>query len=400
LAFRDGDATILPPLVSLNGKIFYRNSTAPVSGGVITSMGPSRLSTMSDGSGNYVLRKLTQGSYILRPSKTGDLRGAIQGADALMVLRAAALLDSLDADQKFCADVTRDGRITISDALAILRFLAAQSTGIAQVGVWVFQPESVSLLLQTSAAQNFKTLLLGEVSGNWATSSNPSESKTLPFATVQFGAPRQNGDKVYLPLMAGKEGRVFTLRTSLALPEQLANDIRFEPMTMGIISVSNYDAAKNWRLVLVNALGVAPQEKIGDLVLSRAAAEKWQNWHLENTEVNDWRTQITGVETREESNTIPIAFELQQNYPNPFNPTTWITFGIPARAGETEVRLEIFTIAGRLVRSLVQGKYAPGTHRVQWDGRDASGTAVPTGVYFYRIHADKFTASRKLALVK
>jgi hypothetical protein len=374
---------------------------------VVTSIGPSRLSATSDENGNYVLRKLTQGSYILRPAKTGDLRGAIQGSDALLVLRAAALLDSLDADQKFCADVTRDSRITVSDALAILRFLAGQNSGIAQVGVWVFQPESVNLLLQNNAAQNFRTFLLGEVSGNWAAPPSASETQTLPFATVQFGAPRQDGDKFYLPLMAGKEGRVFTLRTNLELPAQLANEIVFAPATTDVIAVSNYDAAQNWHLVLVNAQGVAPQEKIGDLVLSRAAAEKWQNRQLQNTEVNDWRTKLTGVETREESNAIPTAFELQQNYPNPFsalgtfgNPATWITFGIPARAGETEVRLEIFTLDGRLVRSLGQGKYAPGTHRVQWDGRDAAGAALPTGVYFYRIRADKFTANRKLALVK
>jgi flagellar hook assembly protein FlgD len=95
-----------------------------------------------------------------------------------------------------------------------------------------------------------------------------------------------------------------------------------------------------------------------------------------------------------------ITFALHQNYPNPFNPSTWIAFGIPSQAGETEVRLEIFTTDGRRVRVLAQGKYAPGTHRVPWNGRDASGAAAPSGVYFYRVQAGEFTASHKLVLIK
>ncbi len=112
------------------------------------------------------------------------------------------------------------------------------------------------------------------------------------------------------------------------------------------------------------------------------------------------------------SSDLPASFALAQNYPNPFqsgkgahvfgagNPATSITFRIPADAGETDVRLEIFTITGRLVRSLVQNKLSPGTHRVQWDGRDEIGASVPAGVYFYRLRAGHFAASRKLVLVR
>lgn len=400
LDFRDGDATILPPLVSVSGVVFYRNTLTPVSGSEVASIGPSRTTASSGVNGTFTLRKLTQGSYVLRPGKIGDVRGAIQGSDALLVMRAAALLDSLDADQKLSADVTRDGRVTVSDALAILRFLAAQTTGIAQAGTWIFSPEAVSIFVQSNATQNFKTYLLGDVNGNWSSSPNENQMQALPFATVQFGTPRQDGEQFYLPLLAGKEGKVFSLLVSLELPPSAGNDIRFEPATSDIVAVTNYDAKQSWHLALINAAGVAPESKIGEIVLSRAVAENLQNWQMKNSEVNDRRTTITSVNTRDNANTLPTAFELRQNYPNPFNPTTWITFAIPARAGETEMRLEIFTIDGRLVRSLVQGKYAPGTHRVQWDGRDEIGAAVPTGVYFYRIRADKFSASRKLALVK
>ncbi len=400
LAFRNGDATILPPLVKLSGSVVYRNTTALVSGAVITVSGASVATATTSANGVYLSRRISQSTYTLRASKTSDLRGAIQGSDALLILRAAAFLDTLKGDQRFTADVTRDNRITVSDALAVLRFLAGQTTGIGQVGVWIFQPEFYTLFVQSDTTRNFKTFLLGDVNGNWAPGVGLQKSAALPFATIKFAEWREDGDHVYLAIRAGSEGRVFTALASLALPASLGHEMRFVPSRLDIVAITHYDANQEWRLALANITGVAPGEKIGELVMWRAAAAGLQNRQFKTAEINDWPQKTTGVESRDENNTIPAEYVLSQNYPNPFNPTTWITFGIPARAGEIEVRLEIFTIDGRLVRSLLQNKLSPGTHRVQWDGRDNAGAGVPTGVYFYRIRADKFTASRKLALVK
>jgi len=79
---------------------------------------------------------------------------------------------------------------------------------------------------------------------------------------------------------------------------------------------------------------------------------------------------------------LPGDFELFQNYPNPFNPTTNLGFGI-SDFGLVELR--IYDMAGRLVKTLVNEKKAPGNYVVQWDGRDETGRLVSTGVYFYRL---------------
>jgi len=406
LAFRDGDATLLAQLLSISGKIFYRKSLAPVAGSVVSSSGPARSQGKSDAAGNYVVKKLTPGAYTVTPSKTGDIRVAIQGSDALLILRSASLMDTLDAEQTLSADVTRDGRVSVSDALAILRFLAAQTTGIGQTGAWIFDPETTTLVLQNNASRDFNARLLGDVDGNWAPGSSLTTS--LPVASVQFGKPREDGDKIYLPLLAGSEGKVFTMISDLELPPQFGSAAQFVPNNAEVISVTNYDAAQKWHLTLAHAAGIAPQEKIGELVLPRAAANL-QNLRFKNSIVNDRPAQTTGVDSREETNTFPTSFALQQNYPNPFssaarspalsggNSGTVISFQLPV-AGE--VKLAIYSTNGQLVRSLVQGKYAPGTHRVQWDGRNDLGASVPTGVYFYRIRAGNFAASRKLTMVK
>lgn len=394
LAFRNGDATILPPLVKLSGNVVYRNTNTRVSGAVITVSGANATTNTN---GVYLSRRVSQSTYTLRASKTGDLRGAIQGSDVLMILRATSLVDSLQGEQNFAADVTRDGRVTVSDALAVLRFLAGQTTGIGHVGEWIFQPEFYTLFVQSDTTRNFNTFLLGDVNGNWASNGSLAKSTALPFATIALDEWREDGDNFYLTLRAGKEGRVFTALASLALPADLGKALRFAPSRSDVVAVTNDAAKQDWRLALASVTGFAPEEKIGELIVPRVVANGRRNWRLKSAEVNDWPQKIA---TADDDNTIPTEYVLSQNYPNPFNPTTWITFGIPAHVGEVDVRLDIFTIDGRLVRSLVQNKLLPGTHRVQWDSRDNLGAAVPTGVYFYRIRAGEFTASRKLALVK
>ncbi len=94
---------------------------------------------------------------------------------------------------------------------------------------------------------------------------------------------------------------------------------------------------------------------------------------------------------------IPSSYALKQNYPNPFNPVTTIAFDI-VEAGR--VRIDIYDVSGRMVRTLLNESRDPGRHRIEWNGRDNSGSTVPSGIYFYRINAGEFTATRKMILLR
>lgn len=90
---------------------------------------------------------------------------------------------------------------------------------------------------------------------------------------------------------------------------------------------------------------------------------------------------------------------LLPNRPNPFNPETNIVFSIDG-AGAADVSLAVFDVAGRLVRSLVDGSLEPGLHSRAWDGRDAQGRAASAGTYFARLSARGQVVTRPLSLVK
>ncbi len=92
------------------------------------------------------------------------------------------------------------------------------------------------------------------------------------------------------------------------------------------------------------------------------------------------------------SSNIPGNFKLYQNYPNPFNPVTNIKYEIAYR---TNVKIIIYDINGREVKTLVNEIQNPGIYDADWDGSKYS-----SGVYFYKIETEKFSESRKMVLLK
>jgi flagellar hook assembly protein FlgD len=98
---------------------------------------------------------------------------------------------------------------------------------------------------------------------------------------------------------------------------------------------------------------------------------------------------------------LPKAFALAQNYPNPFNPSTTITFDVPDnRAEGVHVELTVYNIRGQVVRMLVNEVKRPGNYVIQWNGTTERGEVAGSGVYFYRIKAGDYVATRKMVLLK
>lgn len=92
---------------------------------------------------------------------------------------------------------------------------------------------------------------------------------------------------------------------------------------------------------------------------------------------------------------------LEQNYPNPFNPSTTIRFFIPSRSGaDSHVRIRIFDALGRVVRTLANRDFMPGTHSLVWDGRDDAGIALPSGTYFCVLTRGRQQRSITMTLLK
>ena len=97
----------------------------------------------------------------------------------------------------------------------------------------------------------------------------------------------------------------------------------------------------------------------------------------------------------------PTAPELETcltgNHPNPFNPTTQIGFSLKE---SSDVTLEIYNLRGQLVRTLLNRKMEAGEHTFQWNGDDNAGKNVGSGIYLYKMKAGRYTATKKMILLK
>ena len=104
----------------------------------------------------------------------------------------------------------------------------------------------------------------------------------------------------------------------------------------------------------------------------------------------------TGVPADE--GTVAVLPSLSHSRPNPFRSTASLSYAVPGDGDQ--VTLTIYDVTGRIVRRLVDGHQAGGTHHLVWGGRDDRGNAVASGIYFCRISVGEWTASRKMVLVR
>ena len=106
--------------------------------------------------------------------------------------------------------------------------------------------------------------------------------------------------------------------------------------------------------------------------------------------------QLLVTETR------PEKTQLFVNYPNPFNPETWIPYEL---ATDTNVRITIYNTQGVVIRTLQFGHQSAGYYTgrdraAYWDGRNALGEQVASGLYFYQLETDEMSLMRKMVILK
>ncbi len=103
------------------------------------------------------------------------------------------------------------------------------------------------------------------------------------------------------------------------------------------------------------------------------------------------------IEEDDETTVISEKLALNQNYPNPFNPSTTISFRL---AKIENVKLTIYDITGRKVRTLLNNRMNQGNHLIVWNGRGDNNEAMASGIYFYSLSVDDRTVTKRMTLLK
>jgi hypothetical protein len=137
---------------------------------------------------------------------------------------------------------------------------------------------------------------------------------------------------------------------------------------------------------------------VGALIIKPTfTVTNWSNFVVltEKTEAVNSAPILSDID--EESVAIPANYALHQNYPNPFNPSTRIKYDLPR---EEQVLIRVFDLYGREVVTLVDRKVSAGEYEMIWNGHDARGNSVSSGVYFIVFKTESYRDTKKCLLVK
>jgi hypothetical protein len=156
----------------------------------------------------------------------------------------------------------------------------------------------------------------------------------------------------------------------------------------------------------IKFVNIVDSHKVGKLAILFFDDNSWGSYQQTPPEgqndggyVRFMELEITfplGIQSNDDDVT-PAITMLKQNYPNPFNPETTISFNLP-KAGEAS--LNIYNTKGQLVRTLANDRMVAGEHRIVWSGTDNNGSAVASGIYYYKLDITGRSETRKMLLLK
>jgi len=111
-----------------------------------------------------------------------------------------------------------------------------------------------------------------------------------------------------------------------------------------------------------------------------------------------WHGGTATTDVDEPEMVLPVRFALAQITPNPFTPSTTIRYDVPAAGGF--IKIDVFSVSGRRVNTLVNEKKSPGRHRIAWDGRTDLGKPVGAGVYFVAMQAPNYRKTQRVICIR
>lgn len=235
---------------------------------------------------------------------------------------------------------------------------------------------------------------------------NPS---FFDFAGINYGIRIMTTEEVLIDIRPGNSSNIINLKSKGKIPVAILSTENFDATTVDPLSVTFGPGEAR----AVHERGhFTDIDNDGDIDLLLHFKIQDCEFPCESTEailngITNAGIQITGEDAIQtihcdlnktgDQLITPGSFRLLQNYPNPFNPATTISYHIPE---QTHVRIDIFDVTGKRIKTLLDAPIASGTHSIKWQGTFDDGKTVPSGVYFYRMIAGSYVQTRKLLFLK
>ena len=313
---------------------------------------------------------LSSRSGVLLGDVSGN--GTISAYDASLILQYDVASISFTAPQLAAADVSGDGTVSAFDASYILRYVVGIISGFPGLG---------------KSAINTNIASLYDLKAEKGDS--PDE--------INFVLHLNSGSGVY-----GSDLSVDFDESQLQFVE-----VKTTKLSDSLTVFSNCTQGKA-SLALAGAL---PVTQDGDLIkiafkVKNSSELNWEtSLHVSKFVLNETNLTKSVKDVQVNAMTlkgVPTSYSIFQNYPNPFNPTTTIQYQLPA-TGRVDIR--VYDMLGREVTMLLDEPQNAGYYSLQWNGKNAYGQSVASGVYFYHIQVSAegkqvYSSTKRMVLLK
>ena len=297
---------------------------------------------------------------------SGD--GTISGYDGALILKNVVELLILTPEQQQAADVDCDGDIDSFDASLIIQYVVGNISELpyCQSG-------------QAPVSSELSRLNIGV---------------TLPDLSIKQGSPIIWPINIYNPMNLVSACELTLSYESNLKPIKVTTTSSTDDYTFA------YNIQKDYiKIALTSAEGFKKSGAIVNIEFEPVSQLITSELSLFELRLNGHLLPSNAMGMLEVA---PPKSALLQNYPNPFNPETWIPYQL---SKEAEVTIKIFNIQGQLVRTITLGEKPAGLYWTKeksayWNGRNQAGENVATGIYFYTIQTNHFTATGRMILLK
>lgn len=214
-----------------------------------------------------------------------------------------------------------------------------------------------------------------------------------PYGYKARGAPPNQNDDGTISPTAPVSSIAFAPDAVIPVIYKMWNTYGSQLWTQyGFRDAFNLSLSPNWWDTDVIGIDQGPMI----IMIENYRTQKVWNRFMQNPDIQRGlqAAQFTTIVDVKQKKILPRNFELRQNFPNPFNPSTSIQYSI---ANSQKVLLKVYNLLGQEVATLVNEQKSPGTYKVEWDP-DAAG--LPSGIYFYKLSAGKFTEVKKMTYLK
>jgi len=284
--------------------------------------------------------------------------------------------------------VTLEG-VVMTDPTDYINNYYIQEKDSAWSGIWVYdnahQPAKGDWIRVTGTVQeNYYVTRLGNVTAYEVVTPGFGAFAPVPVTTGEINTTGPHGEAYESVLI-----QVDNLIVTNPFPDSPGNygEIEIDDGT-GPVRVDDAFNACSLNLDSTYSQGDAIERLIGLHYYS------FNNYKILPRDSSDIIGHVTGLPDEPE---IATLFRLDQNYPNPFNNETRIKFQM---ADFGPVQITVYNARGQKVRTLFRAQLAPGSYEVTWNGRDDTGNALASGIYFYRLQAGQMVATRKMLFLK